>query len=82
MQGMRDRIERYISKWESQGYSEGIPDEADSRLEALNKAPSYRAICRAIIRNDIALTSLGYSRPVCETYDAIKRLEIENRSSR
>lgn len=79
---MRSKIEHYISKWESQGYPSGIPDEAPNRLEALNKAPSYRHICKAILKNDIALTSLGYSRPNCEAYGTIKRIEIEGRKNK
>lgn len=78
---MRAKIAHYINKWEGQGYPAGIPDEADPKLEALNKAPSYRHICKAILKNDIALTTLGYTRPDCTAYGAIKRLEIEERNN-
>ena len=76
---MQSRIESYIEKWKTQGYGCGIPDEAPARLEALNKAPSYRAICKAILSNDIILTSLGYSRPNCDSYGVLKRIELEER---
>lgn len=79
---MRQKIEQYITKWESQGYPAGIPDAADVRLEALNRVPSYRHICKAILKNDIFLTSLGYSRPDCEAYGTIKRIEIEERKNK
>lgn len=79
MVGTRARVRQYIRQWEARGYPDGIPDEAPARLEVLNKAPSYRAICRAIVRNDVALTSLGFPRPKTAAYMALKRIEIEQR---
>lgn len=76
---MLQKIDNYIKKWESQGYPAGIPDEADIKLESLNKAPSYRAICKAILSNDNHLVSLGYSRQTTEYYGALKRIELEGR---
>lgn len=66
----------WIEKWEARGYSDGIPDEAPPRLEALCKAPSYRMICMAIMKNDYPLETLGYSRKKCDAYMAIKRQEL------
>jgi len=31
------------------------------------------------LKNDIALVSLGYSRPVTKEYSALKKIEIEAR---
>ncbi len=76
---MQRKIKMYVNKWKSQGYPNGIPDSADSRLESMNKVPSYRMICIAILKNDICLTSLGFSRPNCAEYNALKKLEIEAR---
>jgi predicted phosphoadenosine phosphosulfate sulfurtransferase len=76
---MRQRIAEYITTWETRGYPEGIPDEADFVLEALNKVPSFRAICRAIMKNDVGLLSLGYARETCETYMMLKRIELVER---
>jgi predicted phosphoadenosine phosphosulfate sulfurtransferase len=79
---MREKILKYIKTWELRGYSNGIPEEADHNLELLCKAPSYRHICRAILRNDIALTSLGFSKTKTPSYMAIKKLEIDERIRR
>lgn len=76
---MKAKILEYISKWESQGYAGGIPDEAPSELEALKLVPSYRMICRAIMRNDTSLTTLGYARPQTDSYVVLKRIEIAAR---
>lgn len=76
---MKTKILAYVAKWERQGYPEGIPDEADAKLEGLGKVPSYRMICKAILKNDISLSILGYTRQPCEAYSAIKRIEIAAR---
>jgi predicted phosphoadenosine phosphosulfate sulfurtransferase len=79
---MKQRIQSYIAKWKKQGYPLDLPDEADPKLEAFGKAPSYRHICKAILRNDLALTSLGFSRPDTEAYGLLKRIELSARAER
>lgn len=73
------RIESYIEQWKKRGYPDGIPDEAPSRLEDLNKVASYRMICLTIMRNDFQCETLGFSRRPCEMYMALKKIEIEAR---
>lgn len=70
------KIRAYVRKWEGRGYPGGIPDEAPVLLEKACRVPSYRAICLAIMRNDVTLQSLGYTREPCHTYMAIKRAEL------
>lgn len=74
--GMRGKIGEYIETWMQRGYPNGIPDEADPVLESLSKAPSFRAICKAIMKNDVALLTLGYVRESCELYNELKRAEL------
>lgn len=76
---MRQKIDEYVAGWITRGYPEGIPDEADPVLESMNKAPSFRAICKAIMKNDVALLSLGYTREPCDAYMALKRAELITR---
>jgi predicted phosphoadenosine phosphosulfate sulfurtransferase len=73
---MKEKILSWVEKWEGRGYSNGIPDEAPPRLEVMCKAPSYRMICMAIMKNDSQLETLGYSRTKCEAYSNIKREEL------
>lgn len=73
---MKQKIEKYINTWEKKCYFDGIPDEAPSRLEYLNKVPSYRKICIAILRNDVCLESLGYSKNKSSVYSDLKRIEL------
>ena len=49
---MKEKVEQYIETWESRCYSNGIPDEVPNRLMELNKAPSYKQIAIAIMKND------------------------------
>lgn len=73
---MKKKINTYINRWLSQGYPDGLPDEAPAPLEALNKVGSYRLICTALMKNDVTLKTLGYSRPACPLYSALKRQEL------
>lgn len=76
---MKAKILQYEAKWKTQGYKEGLPDAAPEKLEYLGKVPSYRNICRAILKNDVSLTSLGFSRKPTESYNILKRIELSNR---
>jgi predicted phosphoadenosine phosphosulfate sulfurtransferase len=76
---MKRKILDYIETWENRCYHEGIPDEAPQVLESLNKVPSYRKICTAIMKNDVTLESLGYTRRPCKSYIMLKRIEIDAR---
>lgn len=78
--GLHSRIEHYIKTWERRGYEDGIPDEVPSELMRLNLAPSHKAIALAVLKNDHALSSLGYTQPVSPWYNVIKKIEIEART--
>jgi predicted phosphoadenosine phosphosulfate sulfurtransferase len=77
---MKEKILDYIQTWEQRCYFDGIPDEAPYELEIRNKVPSYKKICMAILRNDYALKSLGYTPKKSKYYDAYKRIELDNRN--
>lgn len=78
---MKTRIEKYIQEWEKRCYSEGIPDEVPIRLQQLNKAPSYKQICIAVLRNDYSLKSLGFTPQKSAYYSELKRIEISQRKN-
>lgn len=40
----------------------GIPDEIPAKLAASNRAPSWKAIAVAILKNDHNLLSLGFAQ--------------------
>lgn len=76
---MKEKIQEYIQTWEQRCYFDGIPDEAPYELEIRNKVPSYKKICMAILRNDHALKTLGFTPKKSKYYDAFKKIEIEGR---
>lgn len=78
---MRDRIDKYIKEWRLRGYLDDIPDEVPDALMDENLAPSYKAIAIAILRNDHHMTALGFQAPKSIWYDALKRIEINQRNS-
>jgi predicted phosphoadenosine phosphosulfate sulfurtransferase len=67
--------------WESRCYSDGIPDEIPFKLDQLNKDPSYKRICLAILKNDHQLKSLGGKVKKSKYYILLKKIEIDARPS-
>lgn len=63
------KIDVHRKWWMDRGYPEGIPDEADQALESARKAPSWRRICKAILRNDYWCKTLGFSQHKSGSYD-------------
>lgn len=47
--------------WENRCYSNGIPDQVDRKLMLSGRAPSWKAVALAILKNDHKLQSLGFS---------------------
>jgi predicted phosphoadenosine phosphosulfate sulfurtransferase len=76
---MQGKIQLYLTTWRRHGYSDGIPDVVPEELMQENLAPSYRAIALAILKNDHAMQSLGFSPDESKWYRELKRLEISQR---
>ncbi len=55
--------------WMERGYASGIPDEADARLEADKKVPSWRRVCKSLLRNDYWCKGLSFTQHRSEAYD-------------
>lgn len=66
----------FIGWWKKRGYEE-IPQESPEILEAKRLAPSWRRMCKAILRNDYWCKGLGFSQPKSEAYG--KYLQIKKR---
>jgi len=62
-------------KWYAdRGYPNGIPDEADVNEEAAKKVPSWRRICKALLRHDYWCKGLSFSQTKPEAYDKYKKV--------
>jgi len=71
------KIATFIKWWESRGYEDGIPDEADRRLEMDKKVPSWRRICKSLLRNDYWMKGLSFTQHKTDAYK--KYLELKKR---
>jgi len=60
--------------WQERGYSEGIPDEADYKLEAERKVPSWRRVCKSLLRNDYWCKGLSFTQHKSEAYEKYLKL--------
>ena len=54
--------------WNERGYQDGIPDEADTNLEAKRKVPSWRRVCKSLLRNDYWCKGLSFSQNKSHSY--------------
>ncbi len=57
----RNKLAVYLKWFRERGYPDGIPDQAPYELETEGKVPSWRRICKALLRNDYWCRSLGFS---------------------
>lgn len=72
---MRKICNDFVEMWEQRCYHNGLPDEIPQ--EIFYRAPSYRLIAHAILKNDASL--LGVVKKPCKSYIALKRIEIAKR---
>lgn len=68
------RFRSFIKGWKARGYKK-IPDEAPKVLEDKQWAPSYRRLCKVLLRNDHWCKGLGMTQPKSEAYK--KYLELK-----
>lgn len=57
----RCKIKIFLGWWKKHGVPD-IPEEADPKLEAARKAPSWRRICKVLLKNDYWCRGLSFSQ--------------------
>lgn len=70
------RFRSWLKGWHERGYRDGIPDFAPPELEKKMWAPSWRRVCKVLLRNDWWCKGLGMQQPKSAAYArymAIKR---------
>lgn len=72
-----NKIYTFIKWWSERGYSNGIPDEAPYVLESKKLVPSWRRICKSLLRNDYWMKGLGFTQHKTAAYK--KYLELKKR---
>jgi predicted phosphoadenosine phosphosulfate sulfurtransferase len=70
------RFRKFIYGWQQRGYTE-IPDEAPPELESKCWAPSWRRLCKVLLRNDYWCKGLGQTQPKSEAYQRYKQMKKE-----
>jgi predicted phosphoadenosine phosphosulfate sulfurtransferase len=69
-----NKIGIFVKWWIDRGYPEGIPDAADYNLEIAKKVPSWRRVCKSILRNDYWCKGLGFTQQKSEAYEKYLKL--------
>lgn len=68
------RFKKFIYGWHQRGYRE-IPLEAPPELEAKCWAPSWRRMCKVLLRNDYWCKGLGQTQPKSEAWKKFKAMK-------
>jgi len=63
-----ERITKYCKSWENRGYGDGICNIVPDNIERRNIAPSWKAISKAILKNDYWFRSINMTQPFSKTY--------------
>jgi predicted phosphoadenosine phosphosulfate sulfurtransferase len=69
------RFKGWLKGWHDRGYMEGIPDSAPPELEKKYWAPSWRRMCKVLLRNDWWCKGLGLTQPKSEAYAKYMQLK-------
>ena len=65
------KINTFLSRWEDNGFPlELVPDEGNLKLENRGRVPSWRRICKCIIKNDWWCLGLGFGQTK-NTYETL-----------
>lgn len=63
-----NKIAVFLKWWMERGYTAGIPDEAPRADEVSRKVPSWRRICKTLLRNDYWCKGLSFSQHKSHRY--------------
>lgn len=74
MEHYQGRFKKFISGWQDRGYLV-IPDEAPEDLESKCWVPSWRRMCKVILKNDYWCKGLGQVQPLSEAYGKFKEIK-------
>jgi len=74
-----NKIYTFNKWWENRGYPLGIPDEAPYILESKKLVPSWRRVCKSLLRNDYWCKGLGFSQQKTAAYQKYLDLKKKKR---
>jgi predicted phosphoadenosine phosphosulfate sulfurtransferase len=79
-----NKIAVFLHWWEARGYPShtgGIPDEADPADEAAKKVPSWRRICKALLRNDYHCKGMSFTQTKSDAYERYRKIMKKRRNT-
>ena len=74
-----NKIYTFNKWWTERGYDNGIPDEAPYILESKKLAPSWRRVCKSLLRNDFWCKGLGFTQHKTKAYSKYLELKKQQR---
>lgn len=75
-----NKIALFVYWWMQRGYPEGIPEDADPAEEAARKSPSWRRICKVLLRNDYWAKGLSFSQHKSQAYERYRKIMKKRRA--
>lgn len=72
-----ERFKQWLGWWAKKGYNKGIPDDAPVNLENKKRVPSWRRLCKVLLRNDWWCKGIGFSQPKSEAYGKYLKIKKE-----
>ena len=75
----KNKIAVFLRWWQDNGYPNGIPDEADHKAEATKQAPSWRRVCKSLLRNDYWCKGLSFSQHKSGAYKRYQKIMWKRR---
>ncbi len=75
-----ERFKKWLGWWVIKGYKKGIPDEAPKSLENQKRVPSWRRMCKVLLRNDWWCKGLSYTQPKSEAYGKYLKIKKGNKA--
>lgn len=76
----QNKISVFVRWWTERGYPDGIPDAADPKLEADRKVPSWRRVCKSLLRNDYWCKGLSFTQSKSDAYEKYLKLMEERKT--
>jgi predicted phosphoadenosine phosphosulfate sulfurtransferase len=73
----QSRFKSFLKGWRTRGYAV-IPDEAPKVLEDAHWAPSWRRLCKVLLRNDHWCKGLGMTQPKSDAYGKYLQMKKAN----
>ena len=70
-----DRFKDHLKGWRKRGYKGEIPDSAPRDLENKQWVPSWRRLCKVLLRNDWWCKSLGMTQPKSAAWVKYKEMK-------